>query len=265
MKRNQTLSMLLMLTATAGLAIAGPDKKPTSDQDTLRGPAVVDAERPQSPEEMKQHMEHEFAEHPLELRELAGAIRRMGNDRGDNTLNLSQEQRDQIKHIMQSYREGIKRFNQEHQAEIRKLRDQMQKDAQKLREQRREQAEKDKQAEENGMMHEERDQKAPPPVSEAAKKLRDMISEAPITKKTMKELTGVLSTEQMDEIHRAVFKMRTELRDRNQARGNRRGGPENARRGNPGDAISPGQRHDSNTRRNKGNKAGNGGKPDQDD
>jgi gas vesicle protein len=226
MKRNQTLSMLLMLTASAGLAIAEPEKKQTSDNDLLRGPSVTETNAPRIDKEDRPEIdvEAELKERPMELREVTMALRNLESDRTPVSLGLTQEQRDEIKKITQQYREDIQAFQEANQPEIRRLRDEMNKEAKEMRERR----QKDRDAED--AMSEKGDKpREKPQEGKAAQKLRAFMASAPAVKVAMTSIKDVLSEEQYELVQKHVVVARHRAQDRQAERGadrerpNRRG------------------------------------------
>lgn len=257
MKPNQTLSMLLMLTATAGLAIAQPSKTSTNDSDVLRGPDVVetnnkdnnakdDEQKELTPEQVKAELE----KNPIQMREMTGIVRRLASDR----LGTTPEQDAQIKDILNNYREEIRAFQEANQDEIRKLRDQINKEARERREQLRKQ-----QAEQNEDTMQGEDEKPEPFESEAAKKLRAMMANAPATKAAIKNIFAVLNEEQAQIVKMAVVKSRhAEQQRREEAMKRHNSGGDNARRparrGVDSDQVRPADKRSRDSQRDKNGK-----------
>lgn len=249
MKRNQTLSMLLMLTASAGLAIAQPAKKSTDDQDVLRGPAVnsttstnVDR-KPEAVEDLSdEQVSERLKENPIEMRELTGVIRRFAKDQ----LGLTREQNTQIKKILDTYREDLRAYQEENMDEIRVLRDRMRAEADAYRK---------KMQESEGGNRSKQMQNRAAFESESAKKLRKMLAEAPPTKTAMKQIRNVLSDEQEVVMNRAVLKMRASMEERREAGNENRRDGDNARRparkGVDSDEMRPAQPRERNNQRKK--------------
>ena len=245
MKHAQPLSMLLMMTAAAGLAIAEPAKSTTSDNDLLRGPSVKEsgtapADKDQRPEmSVEEHLEAKA----MEIREVYSAIRILSSDRADAAVRLNEYQRDKIKEIMQQYREDIRAFQEANRTEMRALRDQMNKEAKERREQRQKAAE----SEEGGSMQERARQSRDQGETPAARKLREMINNSPAAKTAMKSIKNTLNEEQMDALKEAVVKarVRAESRARDGERGDR---AQPARRGMDGENARP-QRRERNQNR----------------
>ncbi len=226
MKRNQSLSMLLMLTASAGLAIAEPEKKQSTDNDLLRGPSVTETNSPRIDKEDRPEIdvEAELKEHPMELREITMALRNLESDRTPVSLGLTPEQRDEIKEITQQYREDIQAFQEANQAEIRKLRDEMNKEAKEMRERR--QKERDA---EDAMSDQGDKPREKPQEGKAAQKLRAFMASAPAVKVAMTSIKDVLSEEQYELVQKHVVVARHRAEDRQAEHGagrerpNRRG------------------------------------------
>ena len=256
MKPNQTLSMLLMLTATAGLAIAQPSKTSTNDQDVLRGPDVVETNNKDNnakdneqieltPEQVKAELE----KNPIQMREMTGIVRRLANDR----LGTTPEQDAQIKEILNNYREEIRAFQEANQEQIRTLRDQMNKETREHREQL-----KQKQSEqnENTMQGEDKPARPEPFESEAAKKLREMMANAPATKAAIKGIFAVLNEEQAQMVKMAVVKSRhSEQKRPNDTMNRRNSGGDDARRparrGVDSEQVRPAERRNRDAQRDK--------------
>lgn len=259
MKSNQTLSMLLMLTATAGLAIAQPSKTSSNDTDVLRGPDIVetnnmgnnakdDEQKELTPEQVKAELE----ENPIQMREMTGVVRRLARDR----LGTTPEQDKQIKDILNNYREEIRAFQEANQDQIRKLRDKMNTEAREHREKLRKQAEQN----EDTMQGEDDKPARPEPFeSESAKKLREMMANAPATKAAIKNIFAVLNEEQGDMVKMMVVKTRhSEQQRREDAMNRRNNGEENtrrpARRGVDSDEVRPAEKRNRDAQRDKNGK-----------
>ena len=264
MTRTNTISMLLTLTATAGLAMAQPAKKQSDDNDLLRGPDVVqsdsakDQPRELTEEERQAKMQEMFKEHPIEMREMTVTLRSLGNRRADrNTLNISQEQDDQLKAIMQKFREDMRQFQQDNMVKIREMRDAMNKEARERREEAQKQAEKSDDPadamQEQGKDDAMSDRPAPR-EGEAARKLREFIASSPPSRNAIKSIKTVLSEEQFDMVQQHIFKTRMRIEQNRDARQGRNGeddarrGP--ARRGVDADDVQQ-QRRDRDTQREK--------------
>lgn len=264
MKRTQTLSMILMLTAASGLAIAAPEKKNNENKDVLRGPDVVDTSTPQNKTDEKPAMGDpelepvDFEKNPIELREYTIAIRSLNGPQADSTLSMTPEQSQQLRDILQNYREDLRAFQEANQVEIRKLRDAMNKEARERREQQEESADEQKDA-----MQGQTGRASPSPRAEgdAARKLREFIASSPAAKTAIKQINAVLTPEQMEAVKQNVEKMRQRASQsgRDGARPGQRGngterGP--ARRGvdNDSDQVRPAQRRDRDAQRDKSDK-----------
>lgn len=212
MKHAQPLSLLLTLTAAAGLAMAQPAKKDTTDKDLLRGPDVTESgtstnsgnkERPEI------NVKEQLEKQPMEMRELTGSLRILSSERVAAELRLTDEQQDKIKEITKQYREDLREFQQANIDEIRKLREAMRYEARERREQMQKEAEQRKN--DGGSMQENaRDEKPRQGQDESpsARKLRLLINNSPAAKNAMKRIEGTLSAAQMDAIREAVVKSR---------------------------------------------------------
>jgi len=241
MKRNQTLSMLLMLTTAAGLAIAEPAKKESTDKDLLRGPSVNQTEETTEKARDLAELDIQAAlkEKPMELREVTLAIRNLGSDRARVSLGLTEEQNEKIKSITSKYREDIRAYQQENQTEFRALREAMRKEGQELRKQREEQKD---------AMSDTASEK--PQESEAARKLREFLANAPATKAAMKGIESILSEEQFELVKTHVVVSRNRQQERGaQQRGNE--GPRSGRRGMDSDEAQPQRRQRNSDRLRK--------------
>lgn len=242
MKRTTTLPMLLTLTAVAGFAVAQPAKKEKQDdKNLLRGPDVRETTttntstndaRPQLTEEQRQKMKQRmFEARPIEMRELVLLTRARG---GNNALELTDAQREQIRAIQQEYREEIRLFQQEHQEKIIALRAKVSEETKEQREEMRkrrsgEQTDAADAMEEQGedgmgrgMSHGKR-----PGEGKAARELREFISSSPPAHKAMKAFRSVLTEEQYATVEDHVFKTRMRAMQR---RGNNNARPTPARR-----------------------------------
>ncbi len=219
MKRNQSLSMLLMLTAAAGLAIAEPEMKQTTDNDLLRGPIVTETNSPRTDKEDRPEIdvEAELMEHPMELREVTMALRLLESDRTPESLGLTQEQRDEIKKITQQYREDIQAFQEANRAEIRKLRDEMNKEAKEMRERRQKERDAEDAMSDKGDKGDKPREK--PQEGKAAQKLRVFMASAPAVKTAMGKFKSTLSEEQYELVKKHVVVARHRAQDRQANRG----------------------------------------------
>ncbi|MFG0246827.1 MAG: hypothetical protein ACF8MF_12340 [Phycisphaerales bacterium JB052] len=218
MTRTTTISMLLTLSAAAGLAMAQPATK-ESDNDLLRGPDVVengvrpDRPEPMSEEEREAKMRESFEERPMELREMSVALRALGNIRsGKNELNLTIEQNDQVEAILRKYREDFRTFQQDNMVKIRQLREAMNKERREMIEQQkaeREEAAKEKEAAEPADAMQAADERPEAPAEgKAARQLREFIASSPAVQTAMASFRKVFSDEQYDLIEEHVFKNR---------------------------------------------------------
>lgn len=203
MKRNQTLSMILMLTAASGMAFAEPEKKQSEDTDLLRGPKVVDSSTPTNKESDDSMMQDkEVDNRPITMRELSGAIRTLSSEKSGNRLGLTTEQENQIKVVTAKFREDMQAFQKENRDKIREMRSKINKEASDRREKMREQRE--------AGGDDERAQNQRPQVeqSETAKKLREMIENSPASKAALASMKKVLSEEQLQLVEKTVKKTR---------------------------------------------------------
>jgi len=249
MTRTKTIPMLIALTTAAGLAIAQPAKQNRDDNDLLRGPAVVETDSAVGTQDQEKLMRADFKENPVAMREVLGALRALGNVRsGNNPLELSPEQDQQIKDAMKTYREDIRVFQQDNVVKIRGLRDQMNKEARERRERDQKQAEnKDEPADAMSEQGENQDAMRDRPEqkeSDAARKLRKFIASAPANKAAMKTIKETLSDEQYAMVQKHVFKTRQRASERGADRGT-------ARRGVDSDRVRE-QQQDREGQRGKG-------------
>ncbi len=225
MKRNQTLSMLLMLTATAGLAIAQPAKKNTSDKDLLRGPDVKETNSPRANKENRPEIdvEAELEENPMELREITIAVRMLSSGRVPVEHSLTQDQEDDIKDITMQYREDIRAFQEANVVQIRKLRDEVNKEAKEIRERRKKEAQERKEKGEDAMSDSPKEEKREkPPENKAAKKLREFMNSAPAAKTAIAGIKEVLTEDQFELVEKHVV-MSRHRSQAGEARGPRQG------------------------------------------
>lgn len=252
MKHAQPLSMLLMLTAAAGLAIAEPAKKETTDQDLLRGPSVKEsgANSPEKDQRPEMSVDEHLEKHPMEMREVFGALRMLNSNREGNDLKLSFEQNEKIKEIMMKYREDIRSFQEEHRDQFRALRDQMNAEAKERREQRQKQAESD---DADSMREGARDARPNRDEGEspAARKLREFINNSAPAKAAMKSIRNTLSEDQMNELKATVVKARVRQESR-RAEGGRDEQTRPARRGMDSDNARPQRRERNQDRDSNG-------------
>lgn len=242
MKRTTTLPMLLTLTAVAGFAVAQPAKKEKQDdKNLLRGPDVRETTttntstndaRPQLTEEQRQKMKQRmFEARPIEMRELVLLTRARG---GNNALELTDAQREQIRAIQQEYREKIRLFQQEHQEKIIALRAKVSEETKDQREEMRKRRSGEQTGAGDAMEEQGEDgmgrgmgQGMGPGEGEAARELREFISSSPPAQKAMKAFKSVLTEEQYATVEDHVFKLRMRAMQR---RGNNNARPNPARR-----------------------------------
>lgn len=261
MTRNQTVSMMLMLTAASGLAFgAAPEKKQTTDKDLLRGPAVVDsstpadADKPGMMKQAEQETELQEAVHdqsPMAIREMTAAIKILSSERSDNQLNLSPQQDAQIKLVLEQFRTEMQAFQQENREKIREMRSKINAEAKEHREAMREERQA---AIEAGK---EPPQRPQPQASETSKKLRQMIENSPPSQNAIAGIKKVLSDEQLELVKKGVMKSRLRSQNARQERQGQDGeaGVEresNRREVNP-DRVRPEQRRQRN-QKNKSDK-----------
>lgn len=228
MKRNQSVSMLLMLTAAAGLAIAEPAKKESSDKDLLRGPDVKETTSPRADKADRPEIdiEEELKEKPLDLRELTIAVRMLSSGRAPIEHTLTQEQSDEIKEITMQYREDIRAFQEANMVTIRKLRDEVNKEAKEIRERRKKEAQERKEKGEDAMSDSSnKDKREQQPENKAAKKLREFMSSAPAAKAAIAGIKEVLTEDQLELVkkHAVMTRHRSQSGEARSPRSARRG------------------------------------------
>ena len=232
MKRNQSLSMLLMLTAAAGLAIAEPDKDNSSDNDLLRGPSVTETDSPRTSKEDRPEIDvdAELKERPMELREITLAFRTLESDRVPVSLGLTEEQRAEIKEITQQYREDIKAFQEANQVEIRKLRDAMNKEAKEMRERRQKERDAEDAMSDEPMNDKGDKSRRESLINKSAEKLRKFMAQAPAVTTAMNNFKQTLSEEQFELVKKHVVTARHRAQERQANRGpdRQRPGPNRA-------------------------------------
>lgn len=246
MKRTTTLPMLLTLTAVAGFAVAQPAKKEKQDdKNLLRGPDVRETTttntstndaRPQLTEEQRQKMKQRmFEARPIEMRELVLLTRARG---GNNALELTDAQREQIRAIQRQYREELRVFQQVHQEKIIALRTKVREEAKEQREEMRKRRAGEKTDAADAMEEQGEDDMGRgmgrgmghgmgPGEGKAARELREFISSSPPAQKAMKAFRSVLTEEQYATVEDHVFKTRMRAMQR---RGNNNARPTPARR-----------------------------------
>lgn len=204
MKPSRTLSMLLALTASAGLALAQPE---STDSDLLKGPSVDQTDAKDKEARPEIDVEAELKKQPMDLRELTAAIRNLSSERSRVSLNLTEEQEKEIKAFTMQYREDIQAFQQANQVEIRKMRDQINKENREARERRK------KEQESSDAMSDKAPQR-PQGESDTVRKLRAFMASAPAAKAAIKNISGVLSEEQLEAVNKAVVVTRHRAKDR---------------------------------------------------
>jgi hypothetical protein len=258
MKAKQSFAMILMLTAAAGLANAQATSS-SDDQDLLRGPAVTENSSTDKKSDSMQEVsvEAELAERPMLLRELLGTIRALSSENSGNILKLTDEQRSNIKEIEMTYRAEIREFQDENLVEIRKLRDQMNTESNKRREQRQKEADTNDQVQ-DAMQGDDaatqEDKKAKQPKEgEAAKKLREMINNAPPAKKAISALNAELSEKQLELVKERVVKNRARQKENMERRTRSQRERNTAKRGADGQEVSPAQDRKQRQRKDRDN------------
>jgi len=244
MKRNQTLSMILMLTAASGMALAAPETKESDNKDLLRGPAVVDSTTTKKDANDPMKQDQAADQSPPAMREITLAIRNLSSERSGNTLNLTPEQQAQIKVIMDQFRTDMQAFQQANKVTIRELRDQANKDAREMKEKMRAQREADAEKGEEDGAQKQRPQLEPSP---AAKKLREMIENSPASKTAIASIKKALSPEQFQLVEQSVFELRNRTTAGDRAPRTQRDGQDGMERETPrrqidGERVRPEQR-----------------------
>lgn len=239
MKHNQTLSMILMLSTAAGMALAAPEKKQSERKDLLRGPAVVESGTNTNKEPndsmMNDAQQKELDNRPIVMRELAATLRVLSSEQSGNQLNLTPEQSAQIKTITEKFRTDMQAYQQENRDKIRQLRDQVNKEATEHRQTMRQQRQADT---EKGDDNTEQKNRAMPIQSEAAKKLRNMIENSPASQNAIASIRKVLSAEQMQLVEQTAKKTRQRTPGEHQGRPDRKG-PDGVERETPRRQIDP--------------------------
>jgi len=195
MKRTHTLTMILALTATSGMALAGPEaqKKSSDDSTVLRGPKVdhsttrKDRDEPAMNGDNDRDMMKAHDQRPLTMREIGGALRQLSNNRDGNALDLSEEQRAEIKEITMQLREDMREFQEANREQFMKLRE----EAAAERKNNAEQAKNNEPQDRNA-----RQEKPMQGQNKAGEKLRSFIENSPPSKHAIARIKEVLTPEQ---------------------------------------------------------------------
>ena len=250
MKSTQTFAMILMLTATAGLANAQATTS-SDDQDLLRGPAVTDnssSDSKKSDALQEIDVEKELEERPMQLSELIIAIRTLSSNNAGNLLKLPEDQQAKIKEIQNTQRKEFAEYREENYTQFRTLRDQVNKEANERRERKKKEAEQadQKDAMQDSIQGDEEGKEAKkssePKAGEAAKKLREMVENAPPTLKAKEGIRDVLSEAQFEQVQERVVKNRMRQKENQERRMKGMRDRDTAKRGADGKDVKPGQR-----------------------
>lgn len=246
MNRKYSLATLLLLTASAGLAVGAQDSKKSSDADLLRGPDVTESgttTNSDSSEKDAMTMEEEIDDRPIVMRELSVAFRNLQRAGGSSSLklDLTQEQKDGIREITMQFREDMKAFQEANAEKLEKLRDDMNAESWKIRESAKEREQERREMREAGEdAKDASDEKPRRPETPAADKLRDFVEKSPANENARRRFKELLGEENWAVVTDYVMNQRGRIADR------RENGPRQGRRGGGMDAerVSPAERRE---------------------
>lgn len=254
-KSKITTSLALLTIATAGLAHAEPEKRTSTDKDLLRGPDVTQTTKNRTNQtdsmtnkrEQRTQGEREGkraqrgpATGPVKLQEFQAAIRQLMNDKSEQELGLSGDQRKQIKAIITEQREAANTYREEHKEEFTKIREELKAEREAMR------ANREGQSKEQMSEQGTKERKQSP----AQEKMQEFLERSPANGKALEEIKAVLTTEQLTAVKARIETIRTK-RANSQGRQRLRS---TGQRPND-DARQERTRDDSQTERPKGPKA----------
>ncbi len=219
LQRTINASLVLVLIAASGLAIAAPEKT-KRNKDILKGPSVTsttqssktnDSMEPMDSDQQMQDRVTKQDKRPVGLREYMMILRQQRGQQTANKLGLSEDQQSQIKAIIEEHRQAIKAFQEEHLEQIMVMRD-------KIKE-----ARKNQQADRSKNINTADEKPQPNPQAEQArKKIRDFIDSAPANKAAFSKIKAVLTPEQQQMVKAKVHEMRAKRTDNAQRPGQAR-------------------------------------------
>lgn len=207
-KSKITTSIALIVIASAGLAQAAPEKKDT-DKDLLRGPNVTQTTKNNSnqSDSMSDKRErnnqgdrarNQHQSGPANLQEFQNALRQLMSEKSEQQLDLSAEQRKEIKEIAIAQREAMNAFREEHKEEIDQIREEIKAETAAIRAERKEQS-KEQMSEQKPK---ERKQTA------GQEKMRTLMESSPANGQALDKIKAVLSAEQLTTVQTHITNVR---------------------------------------------------------
>ena len=207
LQRTINASLVLVLIAASGLAIAAPEKT-KRNKDILKGPSVTsttqsprtnDSMEPMDSDQQMQDRVAKQDKRPVGLREYMMVLRQQRGQQAANKLGLSEDQQSQIKAIIEEHKQAMKAFQEEHQEQIMALKDKI-KEARKSQ-----QANRSKNK--NINTSDEKPQ-GNPRADQAREKIRNFIDSAPANKAAFSKIKSVLTPGQQEMVKARVHQMR---------------------------------------------------------
>tara|TARA_R110002073_G_scaffold118918_1_gene258555 strand:- start:443330 stop:444166 length:837 start_codon:yes stop_codon:yes gene_type:complete len=217
-KSKITTSIALIVIASAGLAQAAPEKKDT-DKDLLRGPNVTQTTKNNSNQsdsmsdkrERNNQGDRARNQHqtgPANLQEFQNALRQLMSEKSEQQLDLSAEQRTDIKEIVVAQREAMKVFREEHKEEIEQIRAEIKAEVAAMQAERK--------AQNKDAMSEQKPKERKQTVGQ--EKLRTLMESSPANGQALEQIKAVLSAEQLTTVQTHITNVRAK---RANAEGNR--------------------------------------------
>lgn len=224
-----TQSLAVLLIASAGIANAAPEKRSTSDNDLLRGPKVTrtqnkparddsmqDNDQRQMDQERKREQKKGRPDQASPYQEYQGALRRLMNPNSESGLDLTDEQRSEIKAILVEQRNAMKAYREAHKEEFEAVMKEIKAEREAMREERKASDEKPAGKREH----------KPTPAQE---KMRALMEGSPADGQALEQIKAILTTDQQ-----ATIKAHMEV-----VRAKRANGKDRKARNNDADSEQP--------------------------
>mgnify|MGYP003645438366 FL=1 len=217
-KSKITTSIALIVIASAGLAQAAPEKKDT-DKDLLRGPNVTQTTKNNSDQsdsmsdkrERNNQGDRPRNQHqtgPANLQEFQNALRQLMSEKSEHQLDLSAEQRTEIKEIVVEQREAMKVFREEHKEEIEQIRAEIKAEVAAIQAERK--------VQNKDAMSEQKPKERKQTVGQ--EKMRTLMESSPANGQALEQIKAVLTAEQLTTVQTHITNVRAK---RANAEGNR--------------------------------------------
>lgn len=210
LQRTINASLVLVLIAASGMAIAAPEKI-KRNKEILKGPSVtsttqsprtndsMDSMEPMDSDQQMQNRVTKQDKRPVRLREYMMILRQQRGQQTANKLGLSEDQQSQIKAIIEEHRQAMKAFQEEHREQIAALKN-------KIREARKNQ-QADRSKNKNINTADEKPQ-GNPRADQAREKIRNFLDSAPANKAAFSKIKSVLTSEQQEMVKARARQLR---------------------------------------------------------